>query len=570
MTTEPSVSALLVARAVLANVNPDLLAWTAGAWDGWVRTQRDPGRAYAEQLVAIVHLSTLEDLPLHVGLMQLLALHDVHCSVVLALPTDSAARITSARARREGWHNLVRIITEAELPPTIDRLPAAAVMAVFPVPAIIKRQALGRLSAILSGISDDKATISEDGPFLGKAADYRAWADASSFKDPGPSLRDLLVQDPKGIALPRGGGRASTPPKHLSVHRVSPMVHGFESGLEMPGLRNGGELLVTAIAHDGEDAVIVRQRGDLLDPDRPVRLRMPAGLLTVTPNKIRTECREASRAIATREFLFRAPPSRLKPWMIGAFLNRGGGGNPVIRAFARGTGCRIAYAEDEPATLQDIPVVWGVLRQSDRILAQAKDQGLYFFYIDHAYFDRGHGKSYRITRNGYEAGPVRKCPADRIADLGVELKPWRTGGRDIIVCPPTDYFMQAHGCADWLDQTLTQLRGLTDRPITVRMKPQQGEQAKPLPEALERAHALVTHSSNVAIEAACLGTPVFVDAASAAAPVGLTDLSMIEAPVYPDRDQWLAHLAYNQFSFEEIGDGRAWQMLLDLEEREYA
>jgi len=102
------------------------------------------------------------------------------------------------------------------------------------------------------------------------------------------------------------------------------------------------------------------------------------------------------------------------------------------------------------------------------------------------------------------------------------------------------------------------------------MKPQPGEQAEPLPEALERAHALVTHSSNVAIEAACLGTPIFVDTASAAAPVGLTDLSMIEAPVYPDREEWLAHLAYNQFSFEEIGDGRAWQMLLDLEEREYA
>jgi hypothetical protein len=570
MTTEPSVSALLGARAIAAKVNPNLLAWTAGAWEGWVRSQRDARRSCAQQLVAVVKLSALEDLPLHVGLMQLLAMQDVHCRIVLALPTDFAARIASARARRQGWQNLVRILTSAELPSTIERLPAATIMAVFPFPAMLGRQALGRLSAILSGVSDDQATVSESGPVLGKAADYSAWANASSFIDPGSSLRDIMIQDPKRIALARGGGRASDAPTHLSAQGVSPIVHGFESGLEMPGLRNGGELLVTALAHDGEDAVIVRQRGDLLDPDRPVRLRLPAGLLTVTPQRIRAECREAGQAIASREFLFHVPPSRLKPWMISAFLNRGGGGNPVIRAFAHGTGCRIAYAEDEPATLQDIPVVWGVLRQSDRILTQAKDQGLYFFYIDHAYFDRGHGKSYRITRNGYEAGPVRKCPADRIADLGVDLKPWRTSGRDIIVCPPTDYFMQAHGCADWLDQTLTKLRGLTDRPVTVRMKPQPGEQAEPLPEALERAHALVTHSSNVAIEAACLGTPVFVDAASAAAPVGLTDLSMIEAPVYPDRDKWLAHLAYSQFSFEEIGDGRAWQMLLDLEEREYA
>jgi hypothetical protein len=101
----------------------------------------------------------------------------------------------------------------------------------------------------------------------------------------------------------------------------------------------------------------------------------------------------------------------------------------------------------------------------------------------------------------------------------------------------------------------------------VRAKPQPGEAAVPLPQALETAHALVTHSSNVAIEAVCLGTPVFVSQASAAAPVGRTDLEAIESPSYPDRASWLAHLAYNQFTFEEIGDGRAWRMLRENEGR---
>jgi len=45
---------------------------------------------------------------------------------------------------------------------------------------------------------------------------------------------------------------------------------------------------------------------------------------------------------------------------------------------------------------------------------------------------------------------------------------------------------------------------------------------------------------------------------------------MIEDPVYPDRQGWLAHLAYNQYSFDEIQDGGAWKMLLELEERELA
>jgi hypothetical protein len=128
--------------------------------------------------------------------------------------------------------------------------------------------------------------------------------------------------------------------------------------------------------------------------------------------------------------------------------------------------------------------------------------------------------------------------------------------------------MKAHACLDWLETTLAQLRSVTDRPIIVREKPKPGEDVVPLPEALRTAHALVTHSSNVAIEAACLGTPVFVSPSSAAAPIGRTDLADLEKPVYPDRTPWLAHLAYNQFSFEEICDGTAWRLLLQLEERE--
>jgi hypothetical protein len=109
----------------------------------------------------------------------------------------------------------------------------------------------------------------------------------------------------------------------------------------------------------------------------------------------------------------------------------------------------------------------------------------------------------------------------------------------------------------------------TARPIVVRRAPQPGETAEPLAEALSKAHALVTPSSNVAIEAVVAGVPVFVSPSSAAAPVGLTDLSLIEAPVYPDRDKWLAHLAYCQFSLEEMRSGAAWRMLLEWEDRPF-
>jgi hypothetical protein len=255
--------------------------------------------------------------------------------------------------------------------------------------------------------------------------------------------------------------------------------------------------------------------------------------------------------------------------MVTCYLNRDGGGNAVIRAFARGIGCELRYAEDETGPRPGVPVVWGTLRGSERVVAYAKQAGQYFFQVDQAYFSSGHDVSYRVTRNGHEAGAVRECPTDRIEAHDLAIKPWQRGGRSVLVCPPTDHFMAAHGCADWLEKTLDELPSHTDRPVVVRRAPRPGETAEPLAEALIKAHALVTPSSNVAIEAVVAGVPVFVSPSSAAAPVGLTDLSSIETPVYPDRDRWLAHLAYCQFSLQEIRSGAAWRLLLEWEDRPF-
>ena len=237
----------------------------------------------------------------------------------------------------------------------------------------------------------------------------------------------------------------------------------------------------------------------------------------------------------------------------------------MIRALAGSLKAPIVAAED--GRVPGVSVVWGVLRGSKKVIDDTAAANGIFYYIDHAYFNRGHEKNYRISRNRFEAGPVRQVSGERLNSLDISFSPWRSGGREIIVCPPTEYFMTAHNCHDWLEQTLTQLKMHTDRPIVIRTKPKPGEEVKPLPEALSTAHALVTHSSNVAIEAAVMGTPVFVSPSSAAAPVGLTDLSRIETPLRPERLQWLAHLAWSQFSFEEIQSGQVWELMRQHEDR---
>lgn len=569
MTSISQLAAMFATRQLFGQANPSLLAWSEGAWNAWLKLQRNADVRASQPLVLVANLCSLDDLVLHIGVKQLLSIPSVAFSVILVFPTEAATRLAKAQARREEWHELVRMVASSELPRLIDGLSFDSLMVAFTSPVVLERQSFGRVLALLGGASEAASdpTPTHQNVFIGRGRDFQCSSGHElSVESLQAALLEILQWPVGRVPLERAGYVAAAIDE-TERSDIARTVEQIEGGIDVPGLRNGGELVVTVIRDADESPVIVRHRGDLLDADAPLQIRMPVSMLTVAPQTIRVECRNTG--VPSRDFQFNVPPAQLKTWMLSAFLNRGGGGNSVIRAFAQGTGCRIAYAEDEPVELQDIPVVWGVLRQSDRILAQAKREGIYFFYIDHAYFNRGHGKTYRITRNGYEAGPIRDCPDDRISELGVGTEPWRTSGREIIVCPPTDYFMQAHGCPDWLENTLATLKEHTDRPIRIRTKPKAGEAAVPLAVALKKAHALVTHSSNVAIEAACLGTPVFVDEASAAAPVALTDLTQIEDPVYPDRERWLAHLGYNQFGFDEIADGRAWQMLLELEERAY-
>lgn len=520
MTASGAVSAMLAVRVALRRANPDLLAWSERQWQAWLETRRterpDVGKP---PVIAIASLTCLDDLFVHVRLMQLLADTSKRVALVVAFPTEEAARLARAQARADGWRDLARIVTDGEA-------------------ANIARRLSGELAVATFGVSRD----SDDVTYL-------------------EGVTALLSLDPTKLPEAPAPVRRENPPKVTG----STGVKFGPSKLELAKTADGTEVVLRS-----GGVAFARQLTDLFGPDEALRIRPPASLLTTHSQPVDIECYSPTAEAVASVSSFHARPSQLKPWMIGAYLNRGGAGNAVIRAFAKGIGCRISYAEDEREVLRDIAVVWGVLRGSDRILAQAKARSLYFFYIDHAYFDRGHGKTYRITRNGYEAGAVRKCPADRLTALTLELAPWRKSGREIIVCPPTEYFMAAHDCADWLETTLETLTEVTERPIVLREKPKPGEAAVPLKTALKTAHALVTHSSNVAIEAACLGTPVFVNPASAAAPVGETDLSKIETPSCPDRDPWLAHLAYNQFSLDEIRSGEAWRLLMELEERDFA
>jgi hypothetical protein len=232
-----------------------------------------------------------------------------------------------------------------------------------------------------------------------------------------------------------------------------------------------------------------------------------------------------------------------------------------MRALARGIGHSRVIVGEPPAGPAPF-AVWGQEWLALRIIPRAAREGRPFWHIDNGFYLPARGTAhgyYRCTYRGMSPILLRD-PAPR-PDLRVKMQPWRRDGRHVLLALPGASFGRAMGInvRSWLAHIEGRLRILTDRPIVVRPK----TFTKPLAPDLAGAWALVTHSSNVAVDAVIAGIPVFVAAESPAAPVGRTDLD-IENPVMPDREAWWASLMNQQFTLPEMASGTAWRLMRQI------
>lgn len=168
------------------------------------------------------------------------------------------------------------------------------------------------------------------------------------------------------------------------------------------------------------------------------------------------------------------------------------------------------------------------------------------------------------------------------ADLNIDLQPWRVGGKHILICLQRNggWSMKGRDVMDWLKQTIAEIRTYSNRPIVVRGHP--GDRRvrdylkinlpnvsisknENILEDLHKAWATVTYNSSPGVASAIEGVPVFVTdpvaTNSQAFPVANTDLSTIEDPVMPDREQWIRSISMSHFSFEDLESGEAWKVI---------
>ncbi len=211
-----------------------------------------------------------------------------------------------------------------------------------------------------------------------------------------------------------------------------------------------------------------------------------------------------------------------------------------------------------------------------------------FVYYDKGYFHRGWKTDdpdvyYRFSVNDFHPLEYFQSiprPSDRWLKLNIPIEERRSDGNHVVFAGCSWKFARWHGfdITDYASRVIGEIKKHTNRPVVYRPKVS-SRKPPPIPgtiysyderkihEDLKGAHALVTFSSNVAVDAILAGVPAFVLGPGIARPMSNADLSKLDAPGFPtdkERLQWAYDLAYSQWRISEMQNGVVWQHLKEV------
>lgn len=264
----------------------------------------------------------------------------------------------------------------------------------------------------------------------------------------------------------------------------------------------------------------------------------------------------------------------------------------IGQAFCRGAGraghqCELIDlgAYREPDATFDVIACIGV--RSLRCFYAYRGVGRHAIYIDKGYYRHANPYRqhyYRMAVDAFQplAYFQRHRPHDRLHALHWPTQPMRSPGQgvQIVIDGPSDKYCMLRGLTNmqaYVQDIIARIRQTSNRTVVYRPRltfnkptPVPGvafsSPENNLAHALRGAYAFVTHGSNASVESLIQGVPVFVTGDAIATPLARTDLALINDPYYPSdtqRYQFLADLAYCQFTLDEFGGGLAWDSIKD-------
>lgn len=247
--------------------------------------------------------------------------------------------------------------------------------------------------------------------------------------------------------------------------------------------------------------------------------------------------------------------------------------DPFLQKFAQG-----AKAQLSPFTIDldiRIPlIIRGVGGGSRKAIQNCWKTGRNFYIIDTGYFGNVKHKTWhRVTKNNLQnLGPVVPHGSGRLETIGYQYVPF-TSGETILICPPSEKVMMIFdqpSPEQWTKNVINELKKYTDRPIEVRLKPTRRERVSTdtIQSALQKdVHCLITYNSIAAVEALMAGKPAIAlgpNAAQIICNTSLSDVNNLNKPIKSTMKRFLSHLAYSQFTEDEIQNGYCWETMRKL------
>lgn len=215
---------------------------------------------------------------------------------------------------------------------------------------------------------------------------------------------------------------------------------------------------------------------------------------------------------------------------------------------------------------RDVVVLWNRHGQNDVFAKRYEAAGAAVLVTENGYLRGGPEfkyETYALARSHHNgAGLWTEGDAKRLSAFGLDLKPWRTDGRHVLVLPQRG--IGEPGVAmprPWGELTANRLRNRTKRPVQLRKHP--GRIPQPLEPSFRDCWAAVTWGSGAAIKAIVAGIPVFYDfprwiGAPAAKPLS----EDLEQPFTGDRLPMLQRLAWAEWWTDELATGEPFARLL--------
>lgn len=230
----------------------------------------------------------------------------------------------------------------------------------------------------------------------------------------------------------------------------------------------------------------------------------------------------------------------------------------------------------------DAAVIWSVLwngrmQANQAVYNHYRAQNKPVIIVEVGALYRGHTWKIavnNITSAGYY-GHTENLDWDRPAKLNISLAVQLRHSDEIVIAAQHPRSLQTASIANmtqWVEQQISRVQAVTDRPIVVRPHPRARLDLANLPAGVAlvqpqklintydsydmhyRCHAVVNYNSGPGIQAAIAGCRPVVDQSSLAAPVGV-DLQNIEQPYDVDRTQWLVEICHTEYTVEEIITG---------------